>query len=854
MAGARGDIIAGRSFVELYVKNNKFLKGLRDARQRLNQFGADMQSFGRQLVAISAVAIIPIAFASKTFADFDDAMRQVKAVTGATGEEFVRMTAHAKKLGATTSFTAVEVAALKAELGRAGFDPTQIDAMTASVLNLARATSTEAALASGIMAASIRQFGLEAGDAGRIADGLTAAANKSFNTVEQLGEALSYAGPVARDFNLSFEDTLAILGGLGNVGVQASNAGTTVRRLLTLTGAEAEKLQGIFGVSFMDAAGNARPLVDVLGEVNAATADLGTAARAQKFNEAFGLLGITGASALGRSVGDIRALAEEIKSAGGIAATTAAEMDGGLGGVFRRLMSATEGVAIAIGESLNGELSSLGDTGAAILGTITKLISENKEAVVTFAKWAVVVGGVGVSLMAIGLMATLAATSIGGLLAIVNGVVLGISLLGAVFGILTSPVTLVIAVIAGIGVALINMTGSMDTVVGSAMGLWKQITTAFAGIRQTVGNAMEGIYNALAAGDLQTAGAIAMKALQLVVLQGLEAIDGVFGSMFGDAVAKISGQIIGGDFAGAWSTVVTGMTSLWESFSNGIVTAFVKASKAVIQTWRATVDSLTNYILKKASEGGVFGAFLEQVSGVDVQAEVQRNESLKADEGVFRRSFENQIVGLEQDLDIAIKAGDTEAIDSINAGLDRAREGLEALNNGGKMPDIFEQVANGDFSDPATQAVADELNAALDALQAQSDENLDRAGVALDNAVGGQAAKEVERLQRELAELQKQAAENREKADAEPVADAAGAGAGGIGGAAGVASSGGGSASQATSSIQGLLAFGQGMSRDPMVKAVDEQTRVIKAANEKQHEKTDQLIDAVNNRLGMALV
>ena len=95
------------------------------------------------------------------------------------------------------------------------------------------------------------------------------------------------------------------------------------------------------------------------------------------------------------------------------------------------------------------------------------------------------------------------------------------------------------------------------------------------------------------------------------------------------------------------------------------------------------------------------------------------------------------------------------------------------------MPDIFEQVANGDFSDPATQAVADELNAALDALQAQSDENLDRAGVALDNAVGGQAAKEVERLQRELAELQKQAAENREKADAEPVADAAGAGAGG---------------------------------------------------------------------------
>src|SRR5690554_3812215 len=160
MAGARGDILAGRAYVELFIKNNRFTRGLRDAKQRLNQFGADMQAFGRQMVMVSAAAIIPLAMATKTFADFDDVMRQVKAVTGATGEEFARMTAHTKMLGATTSFTAIEVANLKAELGRAGFNPAQIDAMTASVMNLARATGTDATLASGIMAASIRQFGL----------------------------------------------------------------------------------------------------------------------------------------------------------------------------------------------------------------------------------------------------------------------------------------------------------------------------------------------------------------------------------------------------------------------------------------------------------------------------------------------------------------------------------------------------------------------------------------------------------------------------------------------------------------------------------------------------------------------
>ena len=105
------------------------------------------------------------------------------------------------------------------ELGRAGFKPEQIERMTAAVMNMARATGTDATQASGIMAATIRQFGMEAGEATRVADGLTAAANKSFNTVESLGDALSYAGPVAADANMSLEETLAILGTLGNMGM-----------------------------------------------------------------------------------------------------------------------------------------------------------------------------------------------------------------------------------------------------------------------------------------------------------------------------------------------------------------------------------------------------------------------------------------------------------------------------------------------------------------------------------------------------------------------------------------------------------------------------------------------------------
>ncbi len=181
-----------------------------------------------------------------------------------------------KLLGATTSFSASEVASLMTELGRAGFSPKQIEEMTGAVMNLARATGTDATLSSGIMAATIRQFSMAATDAVRVADGLTAAANKSFNSVESLGEALSYAGPVAADANMSLEETLAILGTLGNLGIQGSEAGTALRRLLTLSASESEKFQKVFGVATKDAQGNARKLVDVLGEVAAATANMGS--------------------------------------------------------------------------------------------------------------------------------------------------------------------------------------------------------------------------------------------------------------------------------------------------------------------------------------------------------------------------------------------------------------------------------------------------------------------------------------------------------------------------------------------------------------------------------------------------
>lgn len=413
----RADIRAGRAYVELLLRQGAFTKGLKGARQSLKQFGDDVAQLGRAMSAISLAMAVPFGLAVKRFADFDDQMREVQAVTQATASDMANLTTKARQLGAATSFTAVEVAALMAELGRAGFDPSQVEAMTGAVLDLARATKTDATLSAGIMAASIRQFNLQATDATRVADGFTIAANKSFNTVEALGESLSYAGPVANDFNMSLEETLAVLGSLGNVGIQGSNAGTAIRRILTITGAEADKLRGILGVSFKDSAGNARPLIDVLEEAHQNTKNLGTALRAQKFNEAFGLLGITAASALGKASVSTRQLLSDIQAAGGAAHQAAELMDAGIGGAFRRLKSAVEGVALALGDAFNDEITAAARVMTKLSSVTIDWIKDNQGIAKVAVAAALAIGGIGVSLLAVGTTAQFTSFALGGVLA-----------------------------------------------------------------------------------------------------------------------------------------------------------------------------------------------------------------------------------------------------------------------------------------------------------------------------------------------------------------------------------------------------------------------------------------------------
>ncbi|HBJ37801.1 MAG TPA: phage tail tape measure protein, partial [Planctomycetaceae bacterium] len=377
-------IRAGRAFVEIYAVD-KFSKVFDAAESRLNGFSDALMAAARSAAAPGLSVMAPMAAATMSFAAFDDQMRKVASMAGGTDAELRTLTATAEHLGQTTSYTAAQVAALMVELARGGMNAGQIDQATKSVLALARASDTDAAKAAEILIATMNQFRLSATDAGRISDVLALAANRSAVSVESLGESLKYAGPVAKDLGLSLEETVGMLSQLGNFGIAGSEAGTALRRIGILASTQAEELQALFGVINTDPTGKLRPLVDILDEIGASVSQMGQAEGISALEQAFGILGITSASVISQTGGGVRGLTADLQNAAGVAITTADAMDGGIGGAFRRFVSALEGAINAVGSQLSGPLIQFGQAVARVLVDITGWISQNQTLVVALA-------------------------------------------------------------------------------------------------------------------------------------------------------------------------------------------------------------------------------------------------------------------------------------------------------------------------------------------------------------------------------------------------------------------------------------------------------------------------------------
>ena len=202
---------------------NRLLSPIRRASRMLSGFGLAIGAFAAFSVVSGAVGIM---------IDFEQANANVASVLGTTVDKTVKLQQSAKQLGATTSFTATEVAGLQTELAKLGFTQTEIIGATAATLDLAAATKTELPQAAKQVGAAIRAFGLNAKDSARVSDVFAASTSKSGLNMEFLDTAMSKVAPVAKQFGFSIEASTALLGKLADAGFDASTAATSTRSIL----------------------------------------------------------------------------------------------------------------------------------------------------------------------------------------------------------------------------------------------------------------------------------------------------------------------------------------------------------------------------------------------------------------------------------------------------------------------------------------------------------------------------------------------------------------------------------------------------------------------------------------------
>ena len=326
-----------------------FSTSSQNLQRELTKVGKQMKSVGKDMSTyITAPLAIMGGLAVKTFADFQQSMAKVQAISGATGAEFNNLNKLAKDLGISTRFTASEVSDLMLNYSKLGFSSSEIEKITESTLNLALATGEDLAKSAGVAGGALRGFGLDASEMDRVVNTMAAGFSMSGLDLDKFQLGMGKVSAVAKNAGQSIESTTAMLGILANNNIEASTAGTGLKNIfLTLSST---------GMSYNDAMNKIanstdknKTALDMFGRENAAVA-------------------IT----LATSKDAVNELTDSILNAKDPAAAMAAIMDNTLQGSMFKLQSATEGLGMSFGEIMAPAISSAAD----ILSIIAIKISE----------------------------------------------------------------------------------------------------------------------------------------------------------------------------------------------------------------------------------------------------------------------------------------------------------------------------------------------------------------------------------------------------------------------------------------------------------------------------------------------
>lgn len=427
-------------------KSNETLAKISAVGSKLENVGDQVSAVGKKFMPATLGIVGLGSTAVKIASDFDSAMSQVSAVSGATGDELTALRDKAREMGAKTKFSASEAADAMNYMAMAGWKTEEMLSGIEGIMNLAAASGEDLATTSDIVTDALTAFGLTAADSTHFADVLAAASSNANTNVSMMGETFKYVAPIAGALGYSAEDTAEAIGLMANAGIKSSQAGTSLRAIMTKLSGEikiAGENIGEVTIQTSNADGSMRDFSDILADCRTAFAGLSESEAAASAETLVGKNAMSGFLALMNAAPeDIEKLSTAIDSCDGASERMANTMQDNLSGQTTILMSQLQELAISFGDLL---MPIIRDVVTAIQSFVDKLNSMDEGSRKTILTIAGIVAAIGPLLLVLGKIIG----SVGTIMRVVSSVV-GF--------IIANPIALIIAAVVGL-VALIVAYG-----------------------------------------------------------------------------------------------------------------------------------------------------------------------------------------------------------------------------------------------------------------------------------------------------------------------------------------------------------------------------------------------------------
>jgi len=577
--------------------------------QKIGQAGEGMQKLGNNISGVGE-KLLPVTgavtalgtTAVKVASDFDSAMSQVAAVSGATGDELEQLRDKAREMGSKTKFSASEAAEAMNYMAMAGWKTSDMLSGIEGIMNLAAASGEDLATTSDIVTDALTAFGLSASDSGHFADILAAASSNANTNVSMMGETFKYCAPIAGALGFSAEDTAEAIGLMANAGIKSTQAGTAMRTMMNNLAGEVKFTGAAFGemeVRTTNADGSMRELNDILADCRVAFNQMSESEKAANAEALVGKNAMSGFLAvMNAAPADIEKLNSAIRNCDGTALGMAETMQDNLAGQLTILKSQLEELAISFGELL---MPVIRDIVSWLQGFIDKLNSMDEGTKEMILKIGLFVAALGPVLIVIGKVIS----AVGTILTIVpkvasafGAVKTAFTALSAVFA--ANPIGLVVAAVAALIAIFATLWQNCEGFRAFWINLWQGIkdffVTIWDGIKSVFSSVVDFIKNNWQSLFLFLVNPVA--GFFKLLWDNCEGFREFWLNLW-DGIKDICSKAWEGikSFTStAWEAIKNGIGSAWEGIKNGVssaasaVTGFVKDSWSNIkasttETW-----------------------------------------------------------------------------------------------------------------------------------------------------------------------------------------------------------------------------------------------------------------------------